>query len=210
MNKRIVPVIMCGGVGTRLWPISRENRPKQFVPLAGSTSAFQHALRIVGDGVLFAKPVVITHIDFRFVVAEQIRACGCEAEIILEPAHRDSAAAVAIAAEFARSRDSAADILVLATDHMVRDPDLFRASCREAAAASIAGHIVTFGVRPTEAATNYGYIRPGAKISGTGALSIEAFFEKPDGENAVRVCRCGLFMEQRQFHVSPEGHVERN
>ena len=95
---RIVPVIMCGGAGTRLWPVSRESMPKQFVPLVGRDSTFQQVLARIADPELFDKPVVITNTDFRFVVAEQLREHGIEADIVLEPMRRDSGPAVAVAA----------------------------------------------------------------------------------------------------------------
>src|ERR1700760_3976098 len=87
---KIVPVIMCGGAGTRLWPVSRESMPKQFVPLVASRSTFQQVLERVSDPELFARPIVITNTEFRFVVAEQLRECGAAADIVLEPTRRDS------------------------------------------------------------------------------------------------------------------------
>src|SRR5437762_9550402 len=86
MERSLIPVLMCGGAGTRLWPISRESMPKQFVPLVGEGSTFQQVLRRVADPALFGRPVVITNTDFRFLVAEQLRECGIEADIVLEPA----------------------------------------------------------------------------------------------------------------------------
>src|ERR1700678_2137174 len=90
MNNLITPVIMCGGAGTRLWPVSRESLPKQFASIIGASSTFQQTLERVDDAALFGKPIVITHADFRFVVAEQIRAVGIDAQIVLEPVRRDS------------------------------------------------------------------------------------------------------------------------
>ena len=135
---------------------------------------------------MFGKPIVITHSDFRFVVAEQLREIGIAADIVLEPARRDSGPAVAVAAVLAAQRDPAATVLILAADHVVRDPEAFRAACRTAATAAAAGHIVTFGIRPSAPATNYGYIRPGAKLNGGAALAVDAFVEKPDAETAAR------------------------
>src|ERR1043166_3469889 len=101
-SERLTPVIMCGGAGTRLWPVSRESMPKQFVPLIGSRSTFQQTLERVSDPALFARPIVITNADFRFIVAEQLRELGIEADIVLEPMRRDSGAAVAVAAALAQ------------------------------------------------------------------------------------------------------------
>src|SRR5947208_1091945 len=158
MIPAVIPVLMCGGAGTRLWPVSRESMPKQFVPLVGDRSTFQQTLQRVADATMFARPIVITSTDFRFVVAEQLRELGIEADIVLEPARRDSGPAVAVAAALATRRDPAATVLVLAADHVVRQPDEFLAACRSAAAAATAGRIVTFGIKPTAPATSYGYI----------------------------------------------------
>jgi mannose-1-phosphate guanylyltransferase/mannose-6-phosphate isomerase len=185
MAAQIVPVIMCGGAGTRLWPISRESMPKQFVPLVGVGSTFQQVIERVADPELFARPIVITNADFRFVVAEQLRERGVAADIVLEPARRDSGPAVAVAALLAAERGSDALALVLAADHVVRKPEAFREACRHAAVAAAAGRIVTFGIAPSHPATSYGYIRPGARLDGTPVLAVEAFVEKPDAATAA-------------------------
>jgi mannose-1-phosphate guanylyltransferase/mannose-6-phosphate isomerase len=184
-SSRIVPVIMCGGAGTRLWPVSRESMPKQFVPLVGRDSTFQQVLARIADPELFDRPIVIANTDFRFVVAEQLRERGIEAEIVLEPVRRDSGPAVTVAAVLAAMRDPDAVVLVLAADHVIRKPDEFRAACREAARAAAQGQIVTFGITPTHPATSYGYIRPGAPLDGTAVRAVEAFVEKPDAATAA-------------------------
>src|SRR5262249_17916452 len=173
------------GTGTRLWPVSRESMPKQFVPIVGTTSTFQQVLARVNSAELFARPIVITNADFRFVVAEQLRESGVEADIVLEPMRRDSGPAVAVAAVLAAERNREALVLVLAADHVVRKPDEFREACQRAATAAAEGKIVTFGIEPTHPATNYGYIRPGKKLNGTSVLAVEAFVEKPDGVTAT-------------------------
>src|SRR2546423_367726 len=94
MSSLLIPVLMCGGAGTRLWPVSRESMPKQFVPLIGNGSTFQQTLQRVSDPAIFGRPIVITYTDFRFIVAEQLRELGIEADIVLEPARRDSGPAV--------------------------------------------------------------------------------------------------------------------
>jgi mannose-1-phosphate guanylyltransferase/mannose-6-phosphate isomerase len=186
MSSQLVPVLMCGGAGTRLWPVSRESMPKQFVALVGERSTFQQTLMRISDPAMFARPIVITHSDFRFIVAEQLREIGMAADIVLEPMRRDSGPAVAVAAVLAERRDPQAAVLVLASDHVVRQPEEFVAACRNAAAAVAKGHIVTFGIRPTTPATSYGYIRPGAKLNGAAAFGVEAFVEKPDAATAAR------------------------
>jgi mannose-1-phosphate guanylyltransferase/mannose-6-phosphate isomerase len=185
-SRHLIPVIMCGGAGTRLWPVSRESMPKQFVPLVEERSTFQQVLGRIRDETMFDRPIVITNSDFRFIVAEQMRECAIEGDIVLEPMRRDSAMAVAVAAVLAGARDPASIVIVLAADHVVRDPGAFAQACREAVAAAAEGRIVTFGVNPTFAATNYGYIRPGAKLSSGTALAVGSFVEKPDAATANR------------------------
>ena len=185
MSAQIVPVIMCGGAGTRLWPVSRESMPKQFVSLVGPTSTFQQVLTRISDPGLFLRPIIITNAESRFIVAEQLREQGIEADIVLEPMRRDSGPAVAVAAVLAEERDPEALVLMLAADHVVRKPDEFHQVCRCAAGAAAAGRIVTFGIVPTYPATNYGYIRPGEKLNGSHAHAVEAFVEKPDAATAA-------------------------
>ena len=151
-SQLLIPVLMCGGTGTRLWPVSRESMPKQFVSLIGERSTFQQTLARIAEPALFARPIVITNEDFRFIVAEQLREIGVEADIVLEPTRRDSGPAVAVAAALAARRDPKAAVLVLAADHVVRKPDEFLVACRAAAAAVGEGHIVTFGIRPCTSA----------------------------------------------------------
>ena len=127
MDKRIIPLIMCGGAGTRLWPASREVRPKQFLPLFGTRSTFQDTLSRVSDPSLFDRPIVITNASYRFMVLEQLAEIGIEADVILEPMRRDSGPAIAAGAVFAQNRASEAIVLALAADHV----EIGRASCRE-------------------------------------------------------------------------------
>ena len=185
-SRLLIPVIMCGGAGTRLWPVSRESMPKQFVPLVGEHSTFQQVLDRIGDATLFERPIVITNSDFRFIVAEQMRECAIEGDVVLEPIRRDSAMAVGVAAALAAARDPASIVIVLAADHVMRDPDAFARACREALVAAADGRIVTFGTPPAFPATNYGYIRPGAKLDGGSAFAVDAFVEKPDAATARR------------------------
>src|SRR6476619_6722678 len=160
----ITPVIVCGGTGTRLWPLSRESRPKQFMPLMGDLSTFQQVMRRVSDPAIFGRPIVVTNVDFRFTVAEQIQATGLAADILLEPQGRDSGPAIAVAAEFASRRDPSAVLLVLAADHVMQDTEGFRAACKDALGQAATGRIVTCGVRPDSPMTSYGYIKPGEPL----------------------------------------------
>src|SRR6201991_2594978 len=167
MTERMIPLIMCGGAGTRLWPASREVHPKQFLPLFGPRSMFQDTLSRVSDAALFERPIVITNTAYRFMVLEQLAEIGIEADVLLEPMRRDSGPAIAAGAAFALARDQDAVVLALAADHVVRDNAAFVAACRQGLAAASSGSIVTFGIKPDRAAaTEYGYISPGATVSG--------------------------------------------
>src|SRR5215217_4043151 len=134
MERRIIPLIMCGGAGTRLWPASREVHPKQFLPLFGARSTFQNTIIRVADPTLFERPIVITNKAYRFMVLEQLAELGVQADVLLEPARRESGPAIAAGAAFAQTRDEQAIILALAADHVVRDTPAFLSACREALA----------------------------------------------------------------------------
>src|SRR6202166_5325333 len=131
MSSLIVPLIMCGGAGTRLWPASREGRPKQFLRLFGRYSTFQETVHRVSDRSLFGAPIVVTNGQYRFLVAEQLAEIGIAADILLEPMRRDSAPAIAAGAAFAQARDNEAVVLALAADHVVGDTAAFIAACRQ-------------------------------------------------------------------------------
>src|SRR5271167_175466 len=177
-NPLIIPVLLAGGTGTRLWPISRDTMPKQFLPLVGDRSTFQQALVRVSDKTLFAPPIVMTSEGFRFFARQQAQELGLDSTVVLEPVRRDSAPAIAAAAMIARQRDPTAIVLTLAADHVILDPDLFRASCLAGREAAREGRIVTFGIRPTEPKTGYGYIRPGPALGPAGVHAVAAFVEK--------------------------------
>ncbi len=197
-GQRIVPLIMCGGAGTRLWPASREGRPKQFLSLFGARSTFQDTLLRVSDASLFARPIVITNMAYRFMVLEQIAEIGLEADILLEPMRRDSGPAIAAGAVFAQTRDSEAVVLAMAADHVVRDTAAFVAACRQGLVAADAGHIVTFGIRPERAATEYGYISPGKVIAGEVRAAAK-FVEKPDAATAAEYVKDGYLWNSGNF-----------
>jgi mannose-1-phosphate guanylyltransferase / mannose-6-phosphate isomerase len=198
MSKRIIPLIMCGGAGTRLWPASREVRPKQFLPLFGVRSTFQDTILRVSDATLFERPIVITNTAYRFMVQEQLAEIGLKADVLLEPMRRDSGPAIAAGAAFARTRDDDAIVLALAADHVVRDTAAFVAACRQGLVAADAGRIVTFGVEPERAATEYGYISPGEVVSGA-VRSVAKFVEKPDPVRAAEYIKAGYFWNSGNF-----------
>ena len=210
MAAQIIPVIMCGGAGTRLWPVSRESMPKQFVPLVGQESTFQQVLARITDPELFARPIVITKADFRFVVAEQLRERGIEADIVLEPMRRDSGPAVTVAAVLAAERDRNALVLVLAADHVIRKPEEFRDACRSAASAAAEGRIVTFGIEPTG---------PVYELRLYPSRREAQWRIRARGRGLRREARCrhrrdlrrrSVPLEQRQFPVSRRDDAERD
>jgi mannose-1-phosphate guanylyltransferase/mannose-6-phosphate isomerase len=198
MSRRIIPLIMCGGAGTRLWPASREVHPKQFLPLFGVRSTFQNTILRVSDATLFERPIVITNTAYRFMVLEQLAEIGLEADVLLEPMRRDSGPAIAAGAAFAQMRDQDAIVLALAADHVVRDTPAFVAACRQGLIAADAGRIVTFGVQPERAATEYGYINPGEVISGE-VREVTKFAEKPDPVTAAGYIKAGYLWNSGNF-----------
>jgi mannose-1-phosphate guanylyltransferase/mannose-6-phosphate isomerase len=198
MSEQIIPLIMSGGAGTRLWPSSRETRPKQFLPLLGQRSTFQETLRRVADPTLFARPVIMTNFEYRFLVAEQLAELGMDADILLEPIRRDSAPAIVAGTAFARMRGGDPIVAALAADHVVKDAPAFIAACKAALEAAAAGRIVTFGIKPDRAATEYGYIRSGGKLTGE-VLVVDKFIEKPDAEHAARYVADGYLWNSGNF-----------
>jgi mannose-1-phosphate guanylyltransferase / mannose-6-phosphate isomerase len=185
-HPRIIPILLAGGSGNRLWPVSRDAMPKQFLPLIDHHSTYQQALMRVADAELFAPPVVMTASDFRFFARDQAEELGIEARIVLEPERRDSGPAIAAATVLARQRDPQAVVLTLAADHVILDTDLFRSTCRAGREAAVAGLIVTFGLKPSEPRTSYGYIRRGSPLAFDGVSAVAAFVEKPDPATARR------------------------
>ena len=199
----IVPVILSGGSGTRLWPLSRERSPKQFLTLAGDRSLFQQALKrasVISDCL----PLVVCNEEHRFMAAEQLRQSGQQATILLEPVGRNTAPAIALAAFQAmmdfgdvdsrlrgNDKESRNDkegeseapiLLVLAADHVIQDTAAFQAAVQKLEPAVREGKLGTLGIVPTEPATGYGYIKAGGETS--GLFTVEQFVEKPDAETA--------------------------
>jgi mannose-1-phosphate guanylyltransferase/mannose-6-phosphate isomerase len=192
---KIHPVILCGGAGSRLWPMSRQLLPKQFLPLLGERTMLQEtAERLRGlEGV--EPPTVVSNDEHRFLVAEQLRAIGAPARLqILEPVGRNTAPAAAVAALALEASEPDAVILVLPADHLIRDVETFHAAVLKAAAAARAGFLATFGVRPDHPATGYGYIEGGDPIAGHDSVfHVARFVEKPDLPTARRFLREGKF-----------------
>jgi len=198
MPSPIIPILLAGGAGTRLWPVSRDALPKQFLPLVGERSTYQETLLRVNDP-MFAAPIVITGPNFHFFARRQAEEVGVEATVVIEPVRRDSGPAIAAATAVARQRDPEAVVLALAADHIILDVPAFRAACAAGRTAAEAGYIVTFGIRPSEPKTSYGYILPGAPIGESGAHKVARFVEKPDAETAARYLAEGYLWNSGNF-----------
>lgn len=206
----IVPVILSGGTGTRLWPLSREAYPKQYWPLVAEGTMLQEtAARARRPG--FAPPLVVCGEAHRFLVAEQLREGGIEgARILLEPVARNSAAAIAAAAVLVGEASPDAVLWILAADHAVADVPKLLSAFDAAAAAARAGRIATFGIRPTTPETGYGYIEAGPPLPGTqGALEIARFVEKPDAATAERFVADGRHLWNSGMFVATAGTLLR-
>lgn len=179
----ITPILLCGGSGTRLWPLSRKSFPKQFADLIGDESLFQaSAKRFTGAG--FADPVVITGNDFRFIVTEQLGDIGMAAsDIMIEPTGRNTAPAAVAAAILIARKDPEAMLLLVPSDHAVAEPSAFRTAVESAATAAAEGQIVTFGIAPTRPETGYGWLEAGDQTH-PGVHALTRFIEKPDEARA--------------------------
>lgn len=196
----ITPIILCGGAGSRLWPASRESYPKQFLPLAGDETMLQATVLRVSDPARFTAPIVITNNEHRFIVAEQLEQIGVKATIALEPCRRDSAAAIAAAMRIAEANDPEAVAIALASDHVVTDPQAFLRAVDTGLPAALAGKIVTFGLKPSEPTSKYGYIRAGEAISSApGVTVVEAFVEKPSRAEAEKLVAEGCYWNSGNF-----------
>lgn len=194
---KITPVILCGGSGTRLWPLSRQGFAKQYADLLGDGSTFQQTVQRVSDPDIFDKPIILTGRNARFLVADQARRAGVEVEIVLEPEGRDSLAAIAAAAEVAARRGADTVLIALSSDHLIPDTAAFTASCQQAAAVAARGRIVVLGVTPDRPAEKFGYIRPGA-FNG-GVAEVAAFTEKPDAAKAATLIAEGALWNAGMF-----------
>src|SRR5437868_9908475 len=185
VETEIVPVVLCGGSGSRLWPLSRDGYPKQFLRLLGDHTMMQDTLLRVRDIPGIQAPILVSNETHRFIVAEQAREVGCEpAAILLEPHARNTAPAAAVAALRAQRDGADPVLLVLPSDHLIRDRAAFAHAVADASATAARGVIVTLGVVPTFPATGYGYIKA-VPSSAARLLSVARFVEKPSLEQAT-------------------------
>ncbi len=194
------PVILCGGAGTRLWPLSREQYPKQLLALVGAQTMLQAAVRRIGGSVAAAgrrvdAPIVVSNEEYRFITAEQLRQAGvAPAALVLEPIGRGTAPALTLAALAALEAGADPILVVMPADHVIADVSVFRDAVVRAAAYAEAGKVVAFGVHPTSAQTGYGYVRAAAAFNDAGeGLEIAAFIEKPDAATAERYVSSGEY-----------------
>ena len=190
----ITPVLLAGGSGTRLWPLSRKSYPKQFAPLVGAESLFQaSAKRLSGEG--FGAPLVLTNSDFRFIVTEQLAEVGIDpGAILIEPEGRNTAPAILAAALYAQAQDENALLLVAPSDHVVPDAAAFRAAVQAGVARAEAGDLVTFGITPDRPETGYGYLELEALPEGGDPVALRRFVEKPDGAAAAEMLAAGNYL----------------
>lgn len=193
MNK-IVPVIMCGGVGSRLWPVSRENHPKQFLKIDGEHSLLQKTiLRTMGDPC-FSKPIILCNDAHKFKIASEMQDINCEPyAIITEPEQKNTANAIALAACYiAKNIDCNHRMLVMPADHVIKEESVFVEKIKEAAE-KIKNQVVVFGIKPIFNSTDYGYIKKG-EISDSGMYKVEKFVEKPNADTAK------IYLESHSFY----------
>jgi len=202
----ITPVILSGGSGTRLWPLSRELYPKQLLPLVGELTMLQETVQRL-SGLEAAAPMIVCNDAHRFLVAEQLRQRAVKPQaIILEPMGRNTAPAIALAALAAKP---GAMLLVLPADHVIRDVQAFQAAIQVALPAAEAGKLVTFGIVPVAPETGYGYIKAGAADAAPGVHRIAQFIEKPDAARAAQFLAAGgYFWNSGMFLFKAERYIQ--
>lgn len=205
----LIPVLLSGGVGSRLWPVSREQYPKQFLPLIGGESTMLQQTRARLEGLpLRDETIVVCNEAHRFLVAEQMRALSTKATIILEPEGKNTAPAVALAALQALKQDKDAVLLVLPADHVILSQEVFHDAVRQGLEDARKGALVTFGIVPDKPETGYGYIQRGAAISVAG-YRIEHFVEKPDAKKAAEYCESGeYYFNSGMFLLQAASYLE--
>lgn len=195
----IIPIILSGGAGSRLWPLSRAARPKQFLKFGSEHTLFQDAVLRCKSSIFDPRPIVVSGESQRFLVAEDLLEIGSVADIVLEPMRRDSCAAIAAGCLVALKRSPDAMVLVLSADHIISEQHEFDSAVAAASIDAAAGFLTTFGVKPHSPATGFGYIKPGNLLRSDGAFEIEKFVEKPNLETAARYVSEGYFWNSGNF-----------
>jgi mannose-1-phosphate guanylyltransferase/mannose-6-phosphate isomerase len=217
MNHRIHPAILCGGSGTRLWPLSRRSHPKQLLSLLEEHSLLQVTARRFADTTRFAPPVALCSETYRFIIGEQIRGAGVTpGAIILEPEGRNTAPAAAVASLWALRQNPDAIVLLSPSDHVIADLPAFQAALDTAAKIAVeTGALVTFGIRPDKPETGYGYIESGDPLPGGDAFTVRRFVEKPDAatargyvEGGRHLWNSGLFLFRAADFLGELGRLE--
>ena len=190
----VSPVVLCGGSGTRLWPMSRTSFPKQFLQLHGENSLFQQTLLRLSENPIYGPPIIVTGEDHRFHVVKQARQIGVELEaILIEPMAKNTAPAIGAAAAYVYGQKEDGILHVLPSDHLIVDDENYRASLIQSVETAAANYLVTFGIQPKWPATGFGYIELGEALT-TGANSIARFVEKPNKETAENMLAQGSYL----------------
>jgi mannose-1-phosphate guanylyltransferase / mannose-6-phosphate isomerase len=203
MRGAITPLILCGGFGTSLWPLSRDERPKQFVSPFGSHSVFQETMLRVSGSKLFGRPIVQTNRLHRFTVLEQLAEISVEADIVLEPVRRNTGPAILAGSTFARRRAVDAVVLAIATNHTVADRAEFVATCEAALAQAAASRIVMFGVPPHSQTGHHGYIGPGEPIGGS-MRAVSSYISELDSSSAATYIENGYLLNSGNLLFSAD------
>ncbi|SEK26833.1 mannose-1-phosphate guanylyltransferase/mannose-6-phosphate isomerase [Nitrosovibrio tenuis] len=215
----LIPVVLSGGSGTRLWPLSREKYPKQLLPLIGEDSLLQTTVRRMKGfpGIKVDAPLIVCNEEYRFIIAEQLRLMEIKGSILLEPAGRNTAPALTLAAMAAVREGDDPILLVMPADHVIMDITSFQSAVQQGVPLAAEGAVITFGITPDSAETGYGYIQAGEPMGDNGVCRIARFVEKPDVATAQRYVdsgsyfwNSGLFMMRASVWLSAIGTCRRD